>query len=122
MIYNDCKDCIHHKVCGKYVDEDDIRAMRFCLYFKDKSQIIELPCKVGDDIFYVRRNSQGNNTIFKANVLDGIVAISGNIKKIYLKIIYEDIEGYTDRATAIYGVNAFSNLEEAVARLKELRK
>ena len=80
------------------------------------------PCKVGDSIFYLHRNSQGNNSIFKANVLGVVVAIYDDTKKFYLKIIYEDADGYTDRATAIYGVNAFSSLEEAELKLKELSK
>lgn len=43
-----CKDCIHYQVCQDY----DHRVMLFyniakkCEYFKDKSRIIELPCKV----------------------------------------------------------------------------
>jgi hypothetical protein len=43
-----CKDCIHYQVCQDY----DHRVMLFyniakkCKYFKDKSRIIELPCKV----------------------------------------------------------------------------
>lgn len=43
-----CKDCIHYDVCQDY----DHRVMLFyniakkCKYFKDKSRIIELPCKV----------------------------------------------------------------------------
>ena len=72
------------------------------------SKIVELPCGIGDSIFYIHRSSQGNNYILKADVLGVVVVIYGDIKKIYLKIIYEDIDGYTDRATATYGVNAFS--------------
>ena len=83
---------------------------------------VELPCGIGDSVFYVYRNSQGNNYVLKASVSGVVTTIYENVNKIYLKIIYEDIDGHTDRATAIYGVNAFSNLEEAVARLKELRK
>ena len=65
---------------------------------------------------------QGNDYILKANVLAVIVAIYDDTKKFYLKIIYEDTDGYTDRATAIYGVNAFSSREEAEFKLKELSK
>ena len=68
---------------------------------------VELPCGIGDSIFYIHRTVQGNDYILKANVLAVIVNIYNNFKKIYLKIIYEDADGYTDRATAIYGVNAF---------------
>ena len=83
---------------------------------------VELPCGIGDNIFYVYRSSQGNNRILKANVFSIVVNIYNDFKKIYLKIIYEDADGYMDRATAIYGVNAFSSREEAELKLKELRK
>lgn len=54
-----CKDCYHCDVCSRedgttnyygkigacnYVDE-------MCKYFKSKSRIIELPCKVGEELF-----------------------------------------------------------------------
>ena len=83
---------------------------------------VELPCGIGDSIFYIHRTVQGNDYILKANVLAVIVNIYNNFKKIYLKIIYEDADGYTDRATAIYGVNAFSSREEAELKIKELSK
>lgn len=37
-----CEDCIHYCVCVMCGDEDDIKAMTFCRYFKDKSKFIEL--------------------------------------------------------------------------------
>ena len=86
------------------------------------SQIVELPCGIGDSIFYIHRTVQGNDYILKANVLAVIVAIYDDTKKFYLKIIYEDADGYRDRATAIYGVNAFSSREEAELKIKELSK
>ena len=114
-----CKDCIYYDVCLARVAAGDDK---ICSYFKDKSRIIELPCKVGDNIFYIHRTVQGNDYILKANVLAVIVAIYDDTKKFYLKIIYEDADGYTDRATAIYGVNAFSSREEAELKIKELSK
>lgn len=44
-----CKDCIHYEVC------DDTYSLEFCgteicKEFKDKSNFIELPCKVGDTV------------------------------------------------------------------------
>ena len=110
-----CKDCIHYAVC-KFMDGE------ICNHFKGKSRFIELPCKVGDSLFYIHRSSQGNNYILKVNVLGVIVSIYEEFKRIYLRIIFEDSRGYTDITTAIYGVNAFSSYEEAELKLKELRK
>ena len=52
-----CKDCIHYDVCiwdGEIVENSDN-----CSYHKDKSRIVELPCKVGDDV-YCLAGSNGN--------------------------------------------------------------
>ena len=120
-----CKDCIHYDVCainGVDVENTTFKKELCCGEFKDKSRFVELPCKLGDSIFYVHRNSKGNNSIFKVNVFGIVVNIYDDFKKIYLKIIYKNTDGYIDRATAIYGVNAFSSLEEAELKLKELSK
>ena len=120
-----CKDCIHYDVCvivENSADNEDYNTEFGCTDFKDKSRFVELPCKLGDSIFYVHRNSKGNNSIFKVNVFGIVVNIYDDFKKIYLKIIYKNTDGYIDRATAIYGVNAFSSLEEAELKLKELSK
>ena len=85
-------------------------------------QIVELPCGIGDSIFYIHKSSQGNNYIVKGDVLGVIVTIYEGFKKIYLRIIFEDSRGYTDIATATYGVNAFSSYEEAELKIKEVRK
>ena len=73
-----CKDCIHYDVC---VGRVAVGSDKICSYFKDKSRIIELPCGIGDNIFYVHRNSEGNNSIFKVNVLGVVVVIYEDIKK-----------------------------------------
>ena len=44
-----CKDCIHNEMCyGTHTDESPT-----CCDFKDKSRFIELPCKVGAEIFII---------------------------------------------------------------------
>lgn len=57
-----CKDCIHCDVCTQdilstdlhpYIDfsvRDDVEES--CCDFKDKSKFIELPCSVGDTVYY----------------------------------------------------------------------
>lgn len=44
-----CKDCIHYETCEAfgclYFDE--------CSYFIDKSEIIKLPCKIGDTVYFI---------------------------------------------------------------------
>ena len=58
-----CKDCLHYERCkwvaeclraeGRIIQFDDnhIPADRDCEHFKNKANIIELPCKVGDIVY-----------------------------------------------------------------------
>lgn len=47
-----CKDCLHLGVCEKYKRTDHLEELKDgCIFFKDRSKFIELPCKVGD-VFY----------------------------------------------------------------------
>lgn len=55
----DCKNCLHYEVCADvmkkdlFIKEKMLRiANPICKCFLDKSKIIELPCKVGDIIYY----------------------------------------------------------------------
>ena len=64
-----CKDCIHYDVCGGYtlsdLDSDVFHYARECRTdeipdieercngFKDKSRFVELPCNVGDTVYYI---------------------------------------------------------------------
>ena len=114
-----CKKCIHYNVCCELMAQLHWKP-ELCRSFKDRNRFVELPCKLGDSIFYIHRSSQGNNYILKADVLGVIVSIYEEFKRIYLRIIFEDSRGYTDITTDIYGVNAFSSSEDEETRLKEL--
>ena len=48
-----CKDCIHDKVCEVWAEEMGILFPRdvLCYEFKDKSLVLDLPCKVGSKIY-----------------------------------------------------------------------
>lgn len=41
-----CEDCIHYYVCYEGLDRS------VCSLFKDKSKFIELPCSIGDIVYY----------------------------------------------------------------------
>lgn len=65
-----CKNCVHVEVCRDFVlsimsDEEEKQEARKnlsllenkmnvdeCSFFKDRSKFIELPCKLGDKVFY----------------------------------------------------------------------
>lgn len=52
-----CKDCEHYLLCANditnlyedFKNKSDVEER--CLYFKDKSTMLELPCKVGDTVY-----------------------------------------------------------------------
>jgi len=62
-----CKDCVHFDVCCSYLSTaynkcklatPDFKLLKNiecdeCQHFKDRSQFIELPCKVGDTVYRI---------------------------------------------------------------------
>ena len=57
-----CQDCVHYEVCGKVdgMDTDEFvfesqnpRVEVKCLGYKPKSRFLELPCEVGQTVYFV---------------------------------------------------------------------
>lgn len=48
-----CKDCIHYKVCNYFEGDLNEEGAEKCVYFKDRNKFVELPCKVGDKVYYI---------------------------------------------------------------------
>lgn len=52
-----CKDCIHENVCSALIEkglpwvDKEYPADAFCTAFRNKSLIIELPCKIGETVY-----------------------------------------------------------------------
>lgn len=61
-----CKDCVHVEVCREYVEGlaaargvrlsvkelDSVLECDDCKHFKDCSRFVELPCRVGDKVYF----------------------------------------------------------------------
>ena len=110
-----CKDCIHYEACREYdrafwghtsnKHSDLINAKpEDCPYFKDRSRFVELPCKLGDTVYYF--NSAGE--IFSQKVSGFIVNFVG---------ILVDSDVMFD--SHLMGDRFFSTREEAEQALKE---
>ena len=106
-----CKDCIHLKLCqanyeyeGSPVGVDEPETAKPCGLFKDRSKFIELPCKLGDDIYYF--DSKGN--IFKQRVFQFVYGGTG-------LMIDSDVMFDSD----LLGERFFCTREEAEQALKE---
>lgn len=112
-----CRDCIHFDVCGMCGYEDDIRAMTFCSYFKDKSRFVELPCKIGHYVYYIYEitNYKGEHRY---------VLRTNKIKSIDIHEYYKYYSLF-DRSVLIsddYNKTWFTDKSKAKAKLKELNK
>lgn len=129
-----CKDCYHYDVChirinsidflpvikGKismssimYKECDDVE--KHCSHFKDKSRIIELPCKFGDEAYYisVKGYSPLSYKLLKAKVIDLSINRNG-IYAVELKTIKSDYKFTLDIRKVYF------EKSEAEAKLKEL--
>ena len=56
-----CKDCLHSKVCKDWWSEREENLFSesniACRTFADRSEWVHLPCKVGDRVWYLYRQS-----------------------------------------------------------------
>ena len=126
-----CKDCMHEKVCGMCADEDDIKAMTFCRYFKDRNRFVELPCKVKDLIDTVishneivgiwerRKNKDGryHALLWKGMAWD---IPEEYLDRTFLKIFGTVPESITEADTVNISVTPIlKSVEEAERALKE---
>lgn len=86
-----CENCYHYHMCDlqlRLEEEQD------CNHFKDKSLIVELPCKVGDDLYWI---SDENKVECLKNEIIGVVVkndgfeildTDGNIDKLGTRFTY----------------------------------
>ena len=90
-----CKDCIHYECCCGWTSKDAIDMTSYamndgviaeCEHFKPKDRFIELPCAVGDDIWWI---DSDDNTIKCAKNEIRAVAYYGEG---HFKIISKDEE------------------------------
>ena len=126
-----CKDCIHYDVCMDYTslknsnfaqnfNESDI----ICDHFKDKSRIVELPCKVGDKVYYIHEtywDKDYKNQVINDNVRNRILKIverQNHATNLALEVIHFD---YCFIIDWIKG-DIFLTKEEAERALKEREK
>ena len=112
-----CKDCFHYEACKFYTDKTKFNLPKNaenCSDFKDKSKIVELPCKVEDTVYFVSENIL---EIAKGKIKEIIINKHNN------KIMNVDF-GYMCKQFDIeyVGKTVFLTQEEAEARLKELKE
>lgn len=123
-----CKDCYHYDVCHRRINSidflpfikgkvsispimykkcDDVE--NHCLHFIDKSLIVELPYRIGDEVYYI---AQMSNKIVAAKVFGFSIDRSG--------IFEYELEVSKSYTNIVSANKVFSDKSKAEAKLKEL--
>ncbi len=55
-----CKECYHYELCQALEDNGQVSKIHpnECYFYKHKELVIELPCKVGDTLYGIRKLSK----------------------------------------------------------------
>ena len=113
-----CKDCIHYDVCHnnfKNIDlNEEMTDEHCCVYFKDKSLIVELPCKVGTKVYVISSQTSDNHNLFIfEDVIDRYIIDENGIIMCFINNLSKsDYRNKWDRV--------FTDKSKAEAKLKEL--
>lgn len=100
-----CGDCIHFDLCE--IMYSRISEIENCDYFKDRSRFIELPCKVGD-LIYIIKKARGLS-VRGAKVNSITITESGKIQ----------VSCYRSSLIGLWSDDAFATKEEDEQALKE---
>lgn len=62
-----CKECIHFDRCKGLYKFDRLQkaVSKGCSYFKDRSRFVELPCKVGDTVYFIKGGRVMSDTVIR---------------------------------------------------------
>lgn len=123
-----CKDCFHYEVCKGY-EEFDFADHSKCDTYKDKSKIVELPCKVGNTVYILEYEDDipidysgyifimaNNDFAFLSPMING----EDNSIEICNEFYQRSLD-YQDNSGIIVPIAEIFTKEEAKARLKELQ-
>ena len=116
-----CKDCVHVDVCCSYLSTaynkcklatPDFELLKNiecdeCQHYKDRSRFVELPCKVGD-LIYIIKKTRGFS-VRGAKVSSITITESGKIQ----------VSCYRSSFIGFWDDDAFATKEEAEQALKE---
>lgn len=115
-----CEDCYHYDVCGFEWCNDN--ALTFCKDFKDKSLIVELPCKVGKEIYVLNRENIPQRMILDEPDIRCHCAKEDNLCMALCDDKKHGICAYRFKNDGSdIGEKVFRTKEEAEAKLKELK-
>jgi len=116
-----CENCIHENVCGFYfgLTKETVADNLNCIFYKDKSLCVELPCKVGDTVYEIRDPKIFNEKIVEMRVIAITFLVSSCCK--HLSITVENSrEANLLFELDDFGKTVFLDRAEAEAKLKKL--
>jgi hypothetical protein len=114
-----CKDCYHYDICSKkdgttnfYGKESACSNVeKLCQYFNDKSLIVELPCKIGTELFL-------SDNIMQHHRLKEYKFIGTRVVMVIECFEFQrTCKRFLDEH---FGITVFLTKEEAETKLKEL--
>lgn len=110
-----CKDCLHCGICNKKSLE-----LKNCLEFKDRSKFVELPCKVGDTMYYIASKYDKHKKTTVDYVNTGIVSdiLFGKTMIPHIAVFDEEHKCTIVDTKEELGKIAFFTKEEAEQALK----
>lgn len=106
----ECKNCLYYEKCDGYrVFDISTNRSEYCKYFKDKSLIVELPCKLGDQVYYIKHGSVFDYTIDEIENMFTATENGNIVRGIYFESKH-------------IGKDVFLTREEAEKKLEEIKK
>lgn len=138
-----CNDCYHCEVCHRRINGIDFLPItdgkinyrsimlrecndveNHCEYFKDKSTTLDLPCKVGDEVYYLGGHYERHKTkVYVNEVIKGIVdhITIGQKGVPQIDICDDENEWTTFDCVDDFGKIVFLTKEEAEKALERLK-
>ena len=108
-----CENCYHRKAC---IDSANYKNSENCRRYKDKSLIVDLPCRVGDVLFTIEYNCDS-----ESSYIEKIECISIEIHDCGISIYCKSIErNYDTYVPEDFGIYVFLSREEAERALEEI--
>lgn len=116
-----CENCYHARACLNSLSENkglNNTESFVCEHYKDKSLIVELPCRVGDVLFTTEYDCDSNSSY-----IEKIECISIEIHDCGISIYCKSIErNYDTYVPEDFGKTVFISREEAERALEESEK
>ena len=120
----ECKECLHYDVCYDRIEfgkTHDFKGKNGdCDHFKDKSLFVELPCKVGDEIY----KNYDIESVYRRTLKLKVFKTEITKKEILIlvKTVEKFLYNYDCLRIEDFGKTVFLTEEQAKEKLKEIER